>query len=503
MTVQGGGALASTQSYPAESAAAAAVDFGRDVGVSARSLGRQVLRSSPFTYLTSLLMPRRSRRYFWAWYAYIRWVDDFVDEGLKPQNERTAFVDRQLDLIRASKGRIPIRYKEEQLLDAVLAYDTARGGMLRAALLDLLSSIRFDGQRVGEPADHATLHSHHEREVVSWLYTIAYFCEVPAKIQSPPGAQAAIGAKTAHVIRDFLRDCDERLFNVSRQEIAAYGLNLRDLTDGRAALPMRRWVAAKVRMAGRQLETGLHDAASCSSLRYRLIVAVLIAKYQAYLDRFRSDRFVLTPHTPLPWGHFLKRIVANVGTVAVSKHSAPPPATGIRSFGDLTPTSAIGRLALRLRLLPSCNGAIVKSIHDCLGADKPSSDELPAITRRFVVAYWIGRASFQGVDAGPHPADAGLAHLAGLVYAHWAIAVMEFELADRRSQPSAGGGRSAGRRVARPDRRSHPHRQARQRRPARVRRNDTGLPAVPAAGACPEPVPGRVLDASPQCGPAR
>jgi hypothetical protein len=246
-------------------------------------------------------------------------------------------------------------------------------------------------------------------------------------MQHPPGADAAMGAKTAHVIRDFLRDCEEGLFNVSRQEIAAYRLNLKDMTRDCAALSVRRWVAAKVRLADRQLQTGLHDAASCGGFRYRLIVAVLIAKYQTYLDQFRGDRFVLKSHTSLHWGHFLKHLIANIGAVTSWKNGYRPASLSIKRLGNLAPISAIRRLPLRWRLLPSRNGSIVKLFRDSIsGSDIPDAD-MRKMTRRFVVAYWLGYTSFAGINAKPYKADAGQAHLAGLVYAYWSIAVMEFD----------------------------------------------------------------------------
>src|SRR5512132_3666595 len=60
-----------------------------------RSARQVLLRSSTFTYLLSLLLPRQARTFFWVWYAYLRWVDDTVDDGSGSQQDGCKFLDRQ------------------------------------------------------------------------------------------------------------------------------------------------------------------------------------------------------------------------------------------------------------------------------------------------------------------------------------------------------------------------------------------------------------------------
>ena len=360
--------MSSTKSCPVADTAtlAAAVDV-REISFSVRSVRQQVRRSSTFTYAISWLLPRRNRHLFWAWYSYFRWVDDFVDEGAKPQSERTEFVDHQLDLLhKLYAGASPTLFGEEQLLGALVAHDIPKGGTLRRALADLLAAIRFDGQRMGMAADYDQLHLNHRREVVSWLHTVAYFCEASATLQDPPGVQAAVGAKITHILRDLISDCEQGLFNISRQEIAAYRLDLDNVAARSGTMPVRKWAAANVRLAEEHLHAGLCNVRSSDVLRYRLIVAIQIAKYQAYLDEFRNNRFILQPGCRFRWPRFLRRAAANVVTVTLSRNRPVASGADAGRMCNLTPTSRVGQLLLQLSLHPRRNGAIVQPLNDAL-----------------------------------------------------------------------------------------------------------------------------------------
>ena len=162
------------------------------------------------------------------------------------------------------EGKSPKLCDEEEFLGTLVAYDRGRGGMLEQPLHEMLVAMRFDIERERALADHAELHRNYEREVSSYLFTIAYFCAVPVTPAKIPGSEAAKGAKIAHILRDFIVDCADGQFNISRQEIAAYRLDLKSINTQITGLAGRRWVAVKVRIAERQLSSGLQDVSSGS-----------------------------------------------------------------------------------------------------------------------------------------------------------------------------------------------------------------------------------------------
>ncbi|HZA02276.1 MAG TPA: hypothetical protein VE665_08345, partial [Hyphomicrobiaceae bacterium] len=160
-------------------------------------------------------MPRKERPFFWLWYSYLRWVDDTVDAGAESRSN--SFLDRQMELLGDLYGRRTRDLcNEEQFLASLVVYDLGRGGRLQQPLSEMLAAIGFDIRRRGAPAGHKELYENFEREVSSYLFTIAYFCSVPATPNKVPGVIAATGAKITHSLRDFIVDCANAQFNISR-----------------------------------------------------------------------------------------------------------------------------------------------------------------------------------------------------------------------------------------------------------------------------------------------
>jgi phytoene/squalene synthetase len=400
-----------------------------------RSARQVLLRSSKFTYLLSLLLPRKGRRFFWVWYAYLRWVDDTVDERSESRQHGCNFLDRQMRLVRdLYEKRRPQLCTEEEFLATLVAYDCGRGGMLQEPLQEMLAAIRFDIERHGTLADHSELYRNYDREVSSYLFTIAYFCSAPATPTELPAVEAARGAKIAHVLRDFMVDCREGQFNVSRQEIDAYRLQPTNPGAEIGGAAGRRWVAAKVRIAERQLRTGLHEAKSVEDIRYRAIVAMLVAKYQTYLFQNRLDRFRLRPKVGLRWRRFAWNLLTNLA-IAFSGPDRPARAAGdVAGIRNLIPDPMARKIFLAVRLHPICNRSIVKLLEGCLGAVDISRKTMLKMRRRFIVAYWLGYSSCAFIDPPKRNGDEARLQLAGLVYAFWSLAVIELDsLVDEHS----------------------------------------------------------------------
>jgi phytoene/squalene synthetase len=374
-------------------------------------------------------LPRQGRRCFWLWYAYLRWVDDTVDEGSESRQHGCDFLDRQTRLVHdlyEKRGR-PELCAEEEFLATLVAYDCGRGAMLREPLRQMLAAIRFDIQRLGMLADHAELYRNYDREVSSYLFTIAYFCSVPATPTRLPGAEAARGAKIAHILRDFVIDCREGRFNVSRQEISAYRLQPASLGADIAGASGRRWVAAKVRTAERQLRAGLHEAKCVEGIRYRTIVAMLVAKYQTYLLQNRIDRFVLKPDRRFRWRRFAWNLLTNLA-IAFSAPDRPTRAgRSAASIRNLVPSPRLTQLLLAVRLHQICNGSIVKLLDESLAGVDIGRETMLKMRRRFIVAYRLGHSSCAFIDPPKRDGDATRLHLAGLVYAFWSLTVIELD----------------------------------------------------------------------------
>jgi phytoene/squalene synthetase len=404
---------------------------------SVRSAGAIVRQSSGFTYVLSLLMPARDRLFFWNWYAYLRWVDDVVDDADATAHARSGFLERQQRLVERIYAGESIGFsKDEAPLRALVAYDRGRGSLLKEPICEMLSAMHFDIMRVGKLSSHAELRRNFDREVSSYLFTIGYFCRIPEIPAKVPGRSAANGAKVAHILRDFLADCDQGHLNISREEISAYGLALptikSDIVDPRG----RHWVAVNVRLAEHQLSAGLREVCSVGDVRYRVIVACLVAKYQSYIDHFRASDFVLKAPAALGWA-FAKNLCANLAALFIRKNrGVSGPASG-KMPQRLVACTLSALALLHLKLLPLLNPSIVATLREALKGVVIPPGDFRKLRRRFVTAYWLGRASCAAISPMRDRAHDKRIHCAGLAYAFWSLAALELDsLIDDHAMPA-------------------------------------------------------------------
>lgn len=403
------------------------MDASAQVAFSVQSARAIVRRSSSFTYLLSLLLPAGDRPFFWSWYAYLRWVDDIADNVTLSSESRCDFLARQIRLVQdLYSGKRLSLSKDEAPLCALVDYDTRRGELLKEPLSKMLGAMEFDIRRQRKLSGHMELHRNFDYEVASYLFTIGYFCRIPDIPAKVPGRAAANGAKIAHVLRDFLCDCDEGVFNVSREELDAYGLTMRTLKADITKSAGRRWVAANVRVADRQLESGFREASNVAGLRYPVIVAILVAKYQTYLDRFRANDYILQPQSRLGYT-FAKNLFANLGALLLRRPRRIRRSINSGMPDRLVACSTPARAHLLFRLLPLFNRSVVKALDEATtNVDIPPGG-LRKLRRRFVTAYWLGRTSCASIDPAESKRDDGRMHCAGLVYAFWSLAVLELD----------------------------------------------------------------------------
>jgi phytoene/squalene synthetase len=409
------------------SASSSEVRSDAAVPASSSQVKQLVRQSSSFTYFFSFLIQRSDRPFFWAWYSYLRWVDDIVDSNTTSQEERCAFIESQtrliVDVYRQS-GRALVG--QEDLLRGLAAYDIPRGERLKASLLDMLTAMRFDLRRAGKIAKHEELHQHFRLEVSSYLSAIASFCGLRSAAKCPPGSGAAYGAKIAHILRDFLSDCREGQINVSQEELDAYHLDPATLGRGVLDFTGQRWVAANVRRAERLIRSGLDEARQTNNRRYACIVAVLAAKYQAYLSGFRSNAFVLREIPGFPWRPFLYHLLSNLYQVLIARGEVTSSHRPER-LSRLVPGSTLRRAAVFVRLYPLFNTATAKTLNRTLkGANVPRR-AMRKFRLRFTTAYWLGRSSCAFIDPVEADGDKHRLHCAGMIYAFWSLAVIALD----------------------------------------------------------------------------
>jgi hypothetical protein len=395
-----------------------------------RAARRLVWASSKFTYALGLLLPHSSRSIFWAWYAYLRLIDDSIDEVITDETKRNDFLERQFQLL-SGKWQAELLLLPERLIAKIAKSDTT--GALRTSIEGILTSIRFDSMRAGRPRSHTELHANFKREVTSYLSAIAYFCGLE-DVSIPIGANAAIAAKTAHVLRDFSKDLMAPQLNISCEDFEIYHFETIDglpraIWDGLFA-----WAATNVRIAEQLFSQSRTELKHCRHFRYKIIVVALIAKYESYLQEVRRQNFNIQ-HTPsLRLRRFVVNFIKNSYAVFL-EHERGPNRTPM--FRRLVRPNVWAFVKFTFQILPVSNHRGLSDLNSTLIDTKAVVLDRRRMDRRFRACYWIGRSSVSTI--APYLAKReSISHTAGLLFAYWGLSAIEFDcLQDERALSSA------------------------------------------------------------------
>ncbi len=272
----------------------------------ARSITRAASRQ---TYATIRFLADRDRAAdaFRA-YAYFRWVDDRLDDGVVGATERAAFLARQQALLSAgyASRSLPAGLApEETLLAEMIAADTEPDSGLRSYLHNMMAVMAFDvGRR--ETARRGRVSSAAElAEYTRLLATAvgdALFHFIGHDQQPPrdPARYAAIrGAHIIHMLRDAGEDAAVGYVNVPAEFLAANGLGAADLGAALFDRPaFREWVAARVALARRDFAAGRKFIDGLACRRCRLAGYAYIARFEYVAGLIERDDFHLRPAYP-------------------------------------------------------------------------------------------------------------------------------------------------------------------------------------------------------------
>jgi hypothetical protein len=354
---------------------------------------------------------------FWAWYAYLRWVDDLVDEELSDADDRQLFLERQLNLVRGTHIYSDT-CKQEGLLRLLIVDPAGSENSLRASIEEMLHCIDFDARRGGKPAPYEAMRANRKREATAYLAAIAYFCGLDFS-DDPPGREAAEGAKLAHVMRDFAEDIKRNELNISLEEIDAYGMGI-GTTDSLPHLQLTHWMACNYRIARRRLLAGWQTVRSCGNTRYKLIVLVLIAKYQAYLRSLRARNFVPEADTRLR----LRSFAIELGRLAFSSPAASPPYAIPSRLRPAVRLSVVHTVTVVAAASSWSNRATLADLRHTLSPVRHLIGDGSRKRRRFRGAYLLGSSACSAIAP---VASRRHRHLAGLIVGYWGLSAIEMD----------------------------------------------------------------------------
>ena len=254
--------------------------------------------ASKQTYYTiRLLVDRERRPGAYTAYAYFRWVDDLLDQGNSQKTRRSAFVERQKELIdRCYRGDWPRNIStEEQLLVDLIRGDGEENSGLQAYISNMMAVMAFDAERKGRLISEEEL-----GEYSRWLatavteamhYFIGHNCVAP---RSGERYLAVTAAHITHMLRDTLEDTAMGYFNIPGEFLKLHCIDPRDVDSA----PYRMWVQNRVNLARAYFAAGRSYLAQVGNPRCRLTGYAYTARFERVLAAIEKDGYRLRSSYP-------------------------------------------------------------------------------------------------------------------------------------------------------------------------------------------------------------
>jgi phytoene/squalene synthetase len=268
-----------------------------------RKAEKIIKKSKTIYWLARLFFEKDTKRFFYLWYSYLRWVDDIVDSmNTKYSKERKyIFLERQESIVQKIYDGIVTKNEVkngELFLIPLISFDKSRNNKLRETIFGILAHLVNDIERRGEIQSEETLDYHLKIEAKSCIKIINYFCNSDDFLI---GYQGGIGSEWSHILRDFCSDIDADIINISKEDMEKFGI-ANSLKAEINSPNFRKWVKHKISFAKSQFTIAKHDFYKYQhSLRHKIAFEVLCAKYEFYIDRIvKDDYYLRKDYTKIP-----------------------------------------------------------------------------------------------------------------------------------------------------------------------------------------------------------
>ena len=216
-------------------------------------------------------------------YSYFRWVDDWLDQEMRPRTERLAFVKRQQALMDGCYRHQPPfdPGPEERILANLIRHDTDKNSGLQAYIRNMMAVMAFDADRRGQLVSQRQLNQYTHWLAVAVTEAMHYF--IGHRCASPQGEMrylAVTGAHITHMLRDALEDAQAGYYNIPREVVAANGIDPSDVES----MAYRKWVKMMVHKAHACFRMGRDYLAQVENLRCRIAGYAYIHRFEVTLD---------------------------------------------------------------------------------------------------------------------------------------------------------------------------------------------------------------------------
>jgi phytoene/squalene synthetase len=249
--------------------------------------------SSVQTYWTTkFLVDRDKQEDSFKAYAYLRWIDDQIDEKLKTKIEGDQFMQRQKQIIQAAYegGKIPKLADEERMVVELIIKNKTNNPLLKSFLVNFIEVIDFDAGRKHKHVTTDKLEWYSDLVAKAVTDGIMHFIDHDAQLPTTGEKYlAARGAHITHMLRDMYEDEEEGFINVPGEYLKQHNLKPLDVDKP----DYRLYVKERVEMARKHLNEGKKYIDRLRGLRVKIAAYWYCARFEPILDVIERDNYRL------------------------------------------------------------------------------------------------------------------------------------------------------------------------------------------------------------------
>ncbi len=259
-------------------------------------LARQITwNNSKQTYFIGRLMVDRNLvDDFYRAYAYLRWIDDIIDEVAQTDEERTDFIKRQRKLVNSIFEDVTgSDFKpEEMILVNLVRNNIALKKGLESFIKNVFAIIEFDAQRKGQPINKKDLDWYIECLGKAVIDGLQYF--IGNNHDYPTTANrhlASTAAHITHLLRDTMEDIANGFINIPKEYLEKHPFNLSDPSRPEFTI----FVKERVLLARAYFRDGKKYIDNLSILRCKIVGYLYCTRFEHILKTIERDNYILRP----------------------------------------------------------------------------------------------------------------------------------------------------------------------------------------------------------------
>jgi phytoene/squalene synthetase len=224
-------------------------------------------------------------------YAYLRWVDDYVDNIKIDKLEQEIFLHGQSKIINCLYGGNKFKTKNyfEKSISRVIEYDIKNGFRLRTVIRKMFEVFDFDIKRKNTIPNFEDLNDYSKKIGDAYTRALLFFL-APRLTYKEEFSLSAYASHQAHLLRDFIIDKENHYFNISREEITRFNIK-KDLTQDKN---FSNWVKDKVDNIKILFRNGKKQIKKIPILQVRLTGYLYCSRYEKVIARIEKNGYRLT-----------------------------------------------------------------------------------------------------------------------------------------------------------------------------------------------------------------